>query len=31
LDSYMRRVRHKLEQVDGGEIATRRGVGYRWR
>jgi two-component system response regulator MprA len=31
LDSYMRRVRHKLEEVDGGEISTRRGVGYRWR
>jgi two-component system, OmpR family, response regulator len=31
LDSYVRRVRTKLEEVGAGEITTRRGVGYRWR
>ena len=31
LDSYVRRVRHKLEKIGAGEITTRRGVGYRWR
>lgn len=30
LDSYVRRVRHKLGRVGVGEITTRRGVGYRW-
>jgi two-component system response regulator MprA len=31
LDSYVRRVRRKLERVGAGEITTHRGVGYRWR
>jgi two-component system, OmpR family, response regulator len=30
LDSYVRRVRTKLEETGAGEITTRRGVGYRW-
>jgi two-component system, OmpR family, response regulator len=30
LDSYVRRIRRKLEDV-GGNITTLRGVGYRWR
>jgi two-component system response regulator MprA len=31
LDSYVRRIRKKLEPVDLATIATVRGVGYRWR
>jgi two-component system, OmpR family, response regulator len=31
LDSYLRRVRAKLDRVGAGTITTRRGVGYRWR
>lgn len=31
LDSYVRRIRRKLDDVGGGEITTLRGVGYRWR
>lgn len=32
LDSYLRRLRTKLDQLDSGErIETVRGVGYRWR
>ena len=31
LDSYVRRLRKKLEPLDGGAISTVRGVGYRWR
>ena len=32
LDSYLRRLRTKLDQLDAGErIETVRGVGYRWR
>jgi two-component system response regulator MprA len=31
LDSYVRRLRHKLTEAGAGEITTRRGVGYRWR
>jgi two-component system response regulator MprA len=31
LDSYMRRIRRKLEDVGGDGITTLRGVGYRWR
>ncbi len=31
LDSYVRRIRNKLETLDLAGIATVRGVGYRWR
>lgn len=31
LDSYMRRIRKKMNAVGGGSITTVRGVGYRWR
>jgi two-component system response regulator MprA len=31
LDSYVRRIRNKLEAVDLEPITTVRGVGYRWR
>jgi two-component system response regulator MprA len=31
LDSYVRRIRNKLESLDLADIATVRGVGYRWR
>jgi two-component system response regulator MprA len=31
LDSYVRRIRKKLEALDLAEIGTVRGVGYRWR
>jgi two-component system, OmpR family, response regulator len=31
LDSYMRRIRRKLDAVGSGGITTLRGVGYRWR
>jgi two-component system response regulator MprA len=31
LDSYVRRIRKKLEDVGLSEITTVRGVGYRWR
>ena len=31
LDSYVRRLRNKLETLDLEGIATVRGVGYRWR
>jgi DNA-binding response OmpR family regulator len=31
LDSYVRRLRNKLERVDVEAISTVRGVGYRWR
>jgi two-component system response regulator MprA len=31
LDSYVRRVRRKLDRAGAGEITTHRGVGYRWR
>jgi two-component system, OmpR family, response regulator len=31
LDSYIRRLRTKLDEVGAGSITTRRGVGYRWR
>jgi two-component system OmpR family response regulator len=31
LDSYVRRVRSKLDRIGAGEITTQRGVGYRWR
>jgi two-component system response regulator MprA len=31
LDSYVRRVRTKLERLGAASITTRRGVGYRWR
>jgi two-component system response regulator MprA len=30
LDSYLRRIRRKLDILDGGGIKTVRGVGYRW-
>jgi two-component system, OmpR family, response regulator len=30
LDSYVRRIRRKLDVVGGGAITTLRGVGYRW-
>jgi two-component system response regulator MprA len=30
LDSYVRRLRRKLDDVGGGAITTLRGVGYRW-
>ncbi|HEY3530459.1 MAG TPA: response regulator transcription factor [Nocardioides sp.] len=30
LDSYVRRIRRKLDDVGGGAITTLRGVGYRW-
>jgi two-component system response regulator MprA len=31
LDSYVRRIRKKLEPLSLAEISTVRGVGYRWR
>jgi two-component system response regulator MprA len=31
LDSYVRRIRNKLESLDLADIVTVRGVGYRWR
>jgi two-component system response regulator MprA len=31
LDSYVRRLRRKLDRIGGGTITTRRGVGYRYR
>jgi len=31
LDSYVRRIRKKLEPLDLAAISTVRGVGYRWR
>jgi two-component system response regulator MprA len=31
LDSYVRRIRKKLDDVGLSEITTVRGVGYRWR
>jgi two-component system response regulator MprA len=31
LDSYVRRIRKKLEPLDLSAISTVRGVGYRWR
>ena len=31
IDSYVRRIRRKLESVGQAEISTVRGVGYRWR
>ena len=30
LDSYVRRIRHKLEPLGVASIKTVRGVGYRW-
>jgi two-component system response regulator MprA len=31
LDSFVRRLRRKLDEIGGGTITTRRGVGYRYR
>ena len=31
LDSYVRRLRRKLEEIGAGTITTRRGVGYVYR